>query len=288
MSTLSSIDKPIFRYRNAWYMAFYSRRFYVDVCKRWRGLGVGYFLVLMLIASIPLSLRIVYDFNQYFNEQLIEPFYHLPNIYMQNGQMSIDEPMPYLIRNSHQDVVGVIDAKASAQDAFKFYPKLALFINESKIFFKPPKLELFKQAKKKESIKDNIYEDSMYQIGDGIFNGVDWIKSSGVIRLKWYTDAMVLPALTIFFFFLYLTFMFAVAVLGQGIARMAFKVRLKFRESLRLCLTAITAQVIIFFLILTFEINLPYLGWLQVIIFAFYFGFAVFSVKGELKSLVRT
>ena len=37
---LKLIDAPVYRYWDALYMSFYSRRLYVDVGKRWRGLGI--------------------------------------------------------------------------------------------------------------------------------------------------------------------------------------------------------------------------------------------------------
>lgn len=286
MGKLHSVDKPIFRYWNAFYMAFYSRRFYIDVGKRWRGYGLTYLFLLILVASIPLSIGIVMNFNHHFDEQMMEPIRKLPDIYIQNGSMYIDKPMPYLIKNKHNEVVAVIDAKATSADIFKFYPKVTIFINESTLYFKPPQLSLFSAGQITGGPKQPVYENPLSDMSDSLFNGADWIESSGVEQLKWYTDALVFPAIAIFFFSIYVVFLSGLAIIGQGVSWVFFKMKLKYKESSRLCLTAVTPQVFVFFTCLTLQYKLPGLGISQAILFTIYFCYAALSLKRERKGLV--
>ena len=283
---LHSIDKPYFRYRNAWYMAFYSRRLYVDVCKRWRGIGLTYLLLLITLLSIPLSLRLVIDFNRYFDEQMMDPIRQLPNIYIQNGQLSLDAPMPYLIRNKQGEVVAVVDGKSTYPDMIKFYPKLTLLITDRIIYFSPPKLALFR-AKKVGASDNHPYESPITDLRDGLFNGDDWIQSSGVIKMKWFVEALVFPSVAAFFFAIYMVFMLAVTLLAQAYSWMIFKIKLKFREAARLCMIAVTAPVVLLFALLTMHTTIPGSGTVQILLFAAYFSFAALAVKHERKSLVR-
>jgi len=283
--TLNSVDNPLFRYWNALYMAFYSRRFYVDVCKRWRGYGFTYLLLLIVFASIPLSIRIVIDFNHFFKEQMIDPIKQLPTIYVQNGQISLDKSMPYLIKNKLGEVVAVVDTASSYAEMAKFYPKLTLLLTQNTIYFKPPQLKLFLKSTD-ENLDIHVFENAFTGSDNGLFEGNEWINSSGVMKLMWATDALVFPTMAVFFFSLYLIFMMALTLLAQAFAWMIFKTKLKYRETCRLSLTAITAQVIVFFALLTMHANFPGLGLLQVALFAIYFSYAVLSVKRESKKMV--
>ena len=69
--TLRPLDAPIYNYWQALYRSFYSGRLYIDVIKRWRGFGALYLLLAISLASIPLSLRIMVDFNHYFEKKMI-------------------------------------------------------------------------------------------------------------------------------------------------------------------------------------------------------------------------
>ncbi|HEL8434089.1 TPA: hypothetical protein U0D75_002421, partial [Legionella pneumophila] len=80
---LKPIDAPIYSYWQALYMSFYSKRLFVDVGKRWRGIGLIYLLLVVAICSIPFSIRIASDFNKTFNQQIIQPLLQLPTVYVQ-------------------------------------------------------------------------------------------------------------------------------------------------------------------------------------------------------------
>ena len=58
---LKDIGSPCYRYWQALYLSFYCGRLYVDIGKRWKGLGIGYLFLLVCFAIIPLNLRIVFD-----------------------------------------------------------------------------------------------------------------------------------------------------------------------------------------------------------------------------------
>ncbi len=46
---LKPIDAPAYGYWKALYMSFYSTRLYVDVGKRWRGIGLLYLLFFVVV-----------------------------------------------------------------------------------------------------------------------------------------------------------------------------------------------------------------------------------------------
>ncbi len=286
MRELYPIDQPIYRYWQAFYLALYSRRFYVDVLKRWRGFGLGYFWLLILIATLPLSLRVVLVFNQYFDDQLTATLHQLPDIYIQNGKITLDKPMPFVIRNKQKDVVAVVDSTADHRQMFEFYPKLMLLLNDNHIYFKMPNLQLFRPIDKASS-PDRVYINTLDKDNNSFFNADDWFESSGLSRLKWLTDLMVFPALTLFFFTIYCFLMLGVIFMSMGYSAVIFKLKLKFKEAARLCFTALTAQVIVFFSMLTLGVHVAHAATFYVVLFVLYFSFAALAVRKETKQLAH-
>jgi len=106
---LRVIDTPIYKYWQAFGLAFYSSSLYIDVIRRWRGLGFVYLLLLIMVTAIPITLRATIAFEQYFDEQIVLPFKLLPKFMIQNGEVIFDKPMPYQIKSKSGTVIGVVD-----------------------------------------------------------------------------------------------------------------------------------------------------------------------------------
>lgn len=80
------------------FLSFYSKPLYQDVAKEWRGLALGYLLLVIAICWLPYS----YDFhrfiNQFSSQMLPGIVQQFPNITIKAGQLSIDRPLPYAIK----------------------------------------------------------------------------------------------------------------------------------------------------------------------------------------------
>ena len=283
---LQQVDAPIYRYWQALYMSFYRSRLYVDVAKRWRGIGILYLLLIISLASIPLSLRVMFDFNAYFNEQIISPIEHLPPLYVQNGETSFDKKMPYFIKNKTGDIVAIIDTTGTVTAITSEYPHLTVLITKDKLFFRPPKFQLF-YNKSMEATGDSIYAQSLSKNSNEVFVGKDWIKSSGISKLKFMAEALVYPAMTSFIFVLYLIFMLVLGFLGQLLAWMIFNVKLTLKAAFRLFIVAATPQIFLFYLLMLTSIVFPGAGILYIALVVAYFSFAILSVRKESKGMVR-
>ena len=97
----------------------------------------------MAVLSIPFTLRMSLVFNQSFNQQIIDPLLQIPTFYVQNGEVSFDKPMPYLIKNKKGQVVLIIDTTGKVDDFTEQYPYLSILINKNIIYFKIPTPQLF-------------------------------------------------------------------------------------------------------------------------------------------------
>lgn len=282
---LRPVDAPFYSYWQGIYLAFYSSRFYVDVAKRWRGYGVLYLLLVVAIALIPLSARVIVYFNNYFDEQLVLPLKKLPPLYIQNGKVEFDKPMPYRIKNSAGETVAIIDTTGEVKEIDASYPELTLLITKDKIFFRPPQFRLF-FTNPAELKGDKIYAQSLSKGSNEVFMGKDWVASSGILKLKWVAELLVFPLLTCFVFGLYATTMLFLAFIGQLFAITIFKFRLSFKDACRLFLVASTAQTFIYFGLLAAHISISWGGIFYIILLAFYFSYAVLAVRRESKKVV--
>jgi len=283
---LSLVDAPIYRYWQALYLSFFSQRLYVDVYKRWRGFGFLYLLLVIALASLPLSLRIMHDFNTYFNENIILPFNELPKLYVQKGEIIFDKPMPYFIKNKKGELVGIIDTTQKVTEINSNYPHLAILITKEKIYFRPPKIQLFIEQATPSS-HEPIYEYPLDKEDNEVFVGEEWIKTSGVFKLKLMAQLLIYPLIMLFMYGVYLVLIPVLGFLGQLFAQIFFKVKFKFKESCRLLAIAATAQIVLMFAGLATNFMLPGFGFIFIGLLAAYYSFAVISVKRAGNKMVR-
>ena len=97
--SLQLADVSRFGRWQALYLSFYSSALYIDVAKRWRGLGLIYLLLMVMLTTFVYSIKNIIDYNAKFEEQFILVLRELPKITVTEGRVSIDEPMPYSIKN---------------------------------------------------------------------------------------------------------------------------------------------------------------------------------------------
>jgi hypothetical protein len=280
------IDAPMYNYWQALYMSFYSGRLYVDVAKRWRGFGVLYLLLVIAITSIPLSLRIVYDFNQYFDEQMILPLTKIPPLYVQNGGVLFDKPMPFFIKNKAGAVVAIVDTTGKVKSIDSTYPQLSILITKNKLYFRPPRFHLFFDAPK-EMRPEDTFVQPVDKASNEVFDAKAWISSSGIMTLKRMTELFVYPLVMMFIFGLYVVLMLALAFLGQLFAVIIFKFKMPYKMAARIFLVASTVQIVVFFTLLTSNVVIPGIGFLYMVLLAVYFNYGILCVKRESTKMVR-
>jgi hypothetical protein len=283
---LQVTDKPIYSYWQALFMSFYSGRLYVDVAKRWKGLGILYLFLLITIVSIPLSARIVYDFHQYFDQQMVMPLAKLPTMYVQNGQVVFDKPMPYFIKNNAGAVVTIVDTTGQITSIDASYPQLTILITKNKLYFRPPKFHLFLDTIEQTKTGD-IFVQPMDKSGNEVFDGGAWIESSGILKLRLLTEVIIYPLILMFIYGMYALLMLALAFIGQLFAQIIFKFKLPYKMAARMFLVAATPQIVVFFALLTTNMFFTGVGLLYMVLLAVYFYYAVLCVKRESNKLVR-
>lgn len=286
-SQIKPIDSRIYRYWQALYMSFYSKRLYVDVGKRWKGIGILYFVLVIAVFSIPFALRISSDFNRTFNDQIIEPLLQLPKLYLQNGLLTFDKPMPYLIKNKKEQVVLIVDTTGQINNFNDSrYPYLTILINKDKMAFRIPTPELFNLPEQ----PPNKGIPTIQQFAKNtnlIFDGKKFVQTDSLSRLKTVSQMMIYPIVVVIIFSILLVIFLVLAFLGQVFSRIFFAFPLTFKTASRLFMVAATPMLLLLIMMLTLNIMFHGLGIILLAVLTAYFSFALYSLRSESRQVVN-
>ncbi len=279
------IDAPVFSYWQALYMAFYSKRLYVDVAKRWRGVCFVYLLFMVGVASIPLTARLMYDYNQFIQDQVIAPLATIPPLQLSNGLISLNAPMPYLVRSKTGDLVAMIDTRAKGHGMKNMDPKLMLLVTRDKFYFRAPNINLFPSLSSTSQPKEPVVKQPQ-QDASGELVLSKLINSDSVLRYKWILGALIYPLVVSFLFGMFFSLFFVVAMLAQAFSWLILRCKIKFTEALRILIVSSTVQVSILLFFLSINVLFPSLSIICLILCVVYFCYAVLSLKRSSKNIV--
>lgn len=282
IETINQVEPPHYKYWQAFYMSFYSSRLYVDVAKRWQGYGILYFLFLVMFASIPFATRVTMEFTQYFN-QLMIPIEALPALTIQKGQILFDKPMPYLVKNSQNEVVAMIDTTGKTKTMNGAYPKLSMLITKEKIYFRPPAFKLFFSDTPINLEGNQIKMSDIGPETNEVFSGKDLIVASGVLKLKYLMQFILYPSIAMLIFSVYIVFLMMFAFIGLLFSIIIFQMNFKYKEACRLFIVSATPQVVIFLILLTLHATVPGGNLFNIVLLAIYFNFAIISIRRDKK-----
>ncbi|MCR9191136.1 MAG: DUF1189 domain-containing protein [Gammaproteobacteria bacterium] len=281
---LNLIDQRIFKYWQALFMAFYSRRLYIDVAKRWRGFGLMYFLMLILIASIPASIKVMYDFSLYYDTSFLEPLQKMPSFAVDHGKLNFDYFMPYEVKNSKGDTVIIFDNKNSINQINYIYPNWMLFIANDRMYYRSPKTSVMS------AIRNESGKEMTMQPFEGMqhesFEPFYFLRDTHFASLKWYFIALVYPLLSAMLFGFFAMFLVFMSSVGKICSIVVFKHKIKFKEAYRLMAVASGSCIGLF--ILTFSMNqhVPFIGFYLLVAIILYFCFAILTIRRESKGMV--
>jgi hypothetical protein len=205
-------------------------------------------------------------------------------LYIQNGDLSLDEPMPYKIKDDDGKVVAIIDNTGEISTINKDYPDLSMLITKDKLYFRQPKSLDF-------SIKDEdsskIYSQDMNQLGNEVFDAKEFVHENKIFYLRLIVLVLIYPAIFSFFCTIYTIAMFVLSMLGQTVALTLFRFTLKYKESCRLLSVAITPQILVIFTFMASGVTFNGSGVFFLILFFSYFCYALASIKIERSMLVK-
>jgi hypothetical protein len=282
---LRKIAQPHYNYWQALYKSLYSGKLYIDVAKRWKGLGILYVFLLLALVAIPFSVRIIFDFQRYFYKEIIYPLEHLPRLDIQKGQVKFDKPTPYFIKNEKGKVIVIIDTSGEINSIDKKkYPSLSILVTKSELHVSIKQPQLFFSVDRSAMATD--FKQSFSKDDNEVFVGKDWVKRSGMFNVKWIPVFLVYPILLMLFLVIYFSLFLMLAFLGQVFAKVFFDMKIHYKEACRIFSVAATAQIYLFFIMMTLGFLFKGLGLVYVAIMTAYFSYALVSIKRGSRKMV--
>lgn len=281
---LQDIDAPHYRYWQALYRCFFSSKLYVDVGKRWKGLSILYLLIVILVVSLPVSLRLMVNFHHYFNQQVMLPYQLLPPFIVQNGLVSFDKPMPLLIKNDLGQVVAIIDTTGKSKIIDKKYPHLTILVTKNALLYHaPPPPMVFQGAIPKDNpVTTRVFDNTMNQV----FDAKSWLQSSHMSTVETAIGIMIYPTIALLLFFIYLVILLAFSLMAQLAAKVLLKYDITWMQAVRLLIVAATPQIVLLAILLACNTLFFGVSLLLIILLVVYFSFAVLSLRHTGNQLV--
>ena len=206
-------------------LSFFSKRLYRDVGRNWKGSNFLYLFLLLAICWIPPTLKLRQEMVQSLDSNQVKLINQLPDIHIQNGQVSIDQNQPYRITRNGK-TVAIIDTTGSMN-----------YIADENVMALLTENELIIRRGKNQFNTLDLSQVSEFHLNKNIAN--QWLQmaknslaplSYGLFLLLSYTFAVLL--------------MLLVAVVGLMISS-AMHTSLKFSGILRIAAAAATPSIIL-------------------------------------------
>lgn len=274
---------PLMRQIHFMVLSLYSARFYLDVVKKWHGFASQYLLILIFIASIPLAIKVNHDFNHLYESKLRYTMEHIPLIYVQSGQISCDEPMPFLVKDAEGTVLAMIDTEYFASSLPKEYPSLVVLVTKDRIMIRKPNFAaIFNPGSQQDPLDLLIRSPNSHD--NEVFDGKTWLQISQIPLFKEWLNYLLWPIMAFFFFILYSFFTLMMALMAKFLARSIFKLHLTYAEATRVVRAASTLQVFILFYALTYNVHLNAV--MSTMVMTLYASYAFLIIKRDRRKMV--
>ena len=286
--TLNPISSRLYREWHALFLSWYSRRFYIDVVKRWRGFCLKYMFLLLAIVSLPLAIKYTILLNEYTYNDLLEPFLRLPVMEVHQGKAQFVGSMPYVVKDKQGRVRILIDPHGSVDQFNSQYPHLVALFTERACYFREPaspfELNGFKGPLELDSHLIDTF--SFATLPDGQLSLSDWLKNSGILAIKNSLLMGVYPTIISGFWGFIMTLMVVLTLLGQAASLIIFRYRLRFKPAFRMMVVASTCSMMLFFILNLLGYHAKLIHLTCSLISLTYFCFGVHAVKSDSRNVV--
>lgn len=287
-TNLNAVDRRIYSYWQALYLAFFSSRLYVDVGKRWRGFGLSYLLLVISLAAIPLGLKSIRMFDEYYTQQLIEPIKKIPTFEVVRGRLVFPFFMPYFVKNQQNEEVIIIDDKPNLTEINYIYPHWMMFITTDRLYIRLPHLsfiphEIMPTWSNYNS--NNVSMQMFTHIPHAVFNSEAWTEHTNMALTKRYMLISIYPTLIFLLFGFFSILLWLMTVLGKAFTTTLFKFKIGFKRAFRLMVVSSSSVIGLFIMSLSLG-RFPLEGLYLLIVIVMYFFFAVLSLKKESTNMV--
>lgn len=286
-STIKPIDAPSYGFWSALYMSFYSRRLYVDVGKYWKGFGIRYLMFVLLLWCIPMTVKMIYAFNAYYDSHVTDLLRTIPTIYIQNGDATTDKPMPYMKMDAKGQVVLIVDTTNKIHDFPVQYPHLVILINRDKIAIKMPQPKLLGSPDDAPNTSQPMVQ-YFKKSDSGVLSGESLVSQKVFYQWKYGAEALIYPIFYPVFLGLFLGVFLIFGAMGVPFSLAIFSFQITWKQSSRVIMVAATPVLFVLSCLLVSNHTFAGYGFVLIGILAVYFSHGIYAIKSESKRIART
>ncbi|NCT57789.1 MAG: DUF1189 domain-containing protein [Legionella sp.] len=290
----STRETPHYKARHAFYLAFFSKKLYIDVVRRWRGLGVLYFFILFSVITIPHTIQLMWSLNHVIETNILTPLKSLPVLSIRSGEVVFSEKMPYLIKNNQGEVVSIIDTEGHINQLPESrYPLASILVTKHAMHMDFRLLDFLDTAHKK-AFENKAIVIPLDSLGNDEFWVTSWLNKLHITAFKNLLIVMLYPIVVTLNASVFMTILLSMVLVAQLMARIAFKVRLSFLESSRLLFVAATPLAVVCSILVLFDwvIPAPIPGlskaFAYIALLTLYFSFGVLAYRRSNRMLAVT
>lgn len=104
-----------YSYFHAFIFSFFSKSFYQDVARYWRGTGYLYIFIALLLLWIPSVIKMQRGFSRFADQEAPRFTQQIPRITIRKGEVSTDVTNPYFIKADDGKPLVIIDTTGQYQ-----------------------------------------------------------------------------------------------------------------------------------------------------------------------------
>jgi hypothetical protein len=232
---------PSYNFIHGLYLSFFSKSFYRQIARKWKGFGFSYLLFILCLLWIPEIMRIQSDVADYLKEEGPKYVNQIPEITIAGGKVSIKEPVPYFINVPEKDIpFAIIDT--SGQIASLEKTGAVILLTDSQLI-----------------VKDGSSKSRVFSL-----EGTDVIIDQKMIR-EWMNSFIRLfpfvlfPLVLLFSLLFHIVQVLMAAWVGSFIAK-KFETELSYKTLVRLASVAFTPAIMLQAFHALLDIQFPYRG----------------------------
>lgn len=229
-----------YNYLQAWFLSFYSKRFYWAVGQRWRGAGLLYLLSLLMVCLAISSIKMQKSINDFMVNIAFPMVAQLPEMDIKQGALTAKASMPYIINDIKTSKrVAVIDTSGKINNLVQAAAPI-LITQKTLVYNNMPNGET---------------SLSLANLPDMSINQAKLTKFLLEIKHK---AIYFLYALSVLYYFIIALFLLGLFSIFTIIIDKQLNLTLPYKTLFRLTTVAATPIIIIGLLVNLFAIPLPY------------------------------
>lgn len=214
------------------YLSFFSADFYQAVAQRWRGIGFWYLFLLVLVATLPMTVRFWIDVSKMDTQQLKPITSQIPRIEIRNGQAKVDAPQPIYVQEPDSGKTFFIIATKGKIPPLDQYDRVGVLTKTKLIIKQPGKL----QAVPLKDVQPLLG-------GDPVVIDQEWVEGT----ILWWANVIAIlcfPVVFLFSFIYRFIELFILGIIGLLIVS-SKRPPLSFAQVLRISAMALTPVIVI-------------------------------------------